>query len=121
MRTISSAKVQTWVTAINEAGLRPMEGWCCPHRFGSFAPIRGLTVDGSQAQWFVDGEAAFEAIASSIQDAKSEVHVFHCLTIVYLRCFGVAVQFSMIRNVELAADLHNRLVAVPRAIPEEAF
>lgn len=55
-----------------------MEGWCCPHRFGSFAPTRGLTVDGSQAQWFVDGEAAFEAIASAIQDAKSEVHVFHC-------------------------------------------
>ncbi|CAK8572500.1 unnamed protein product [Lathyrus sativus] len=75
LRTISSAKVQTWVTAINEAGLRPMEGWCCPHRFGSFAPIRGLTVDGSQAQWFIDGEAAFEAIASSIQDAKSEIFI----------------------------------------------
>ncbi|CAI8603501.1 unnamed protein product [Vicia faba] len=75
LRTISSAKVQTWVTAINEAGLRPMEGGCCPHRFGSFAPIRGLTVDGSQAQWFVDGEAAFEAIASSIQDAKSEIFI----------------------------------------------
>ncbi|KAG4954166.1 hypothetical protein JHK87_039760 [Glycine soja] len=24
--------------------------------FGSFAPIRGLTEDGSQAQWFVDGQ-----------------------------------------------------------------
>ena len=41
--------------------------------FGSFAPIRGLTEDGSQAQWFVDGQATFEAIATSIQDAKSEV------------------------------------------------
>ena len=40
--------------------------------FGSFAPIRGLTEDGSQAQWFVDGQATFEAIATSIQDAKSE-------------------------------------------------
>lgn len=43
--------------------------------FGSFAPIRGLTEDGSQAQWFVDGQATFEAIATSIQDAKSEVHI----------------------------------------------
>ncbi|AES61429.2 phospholipase D p2-like protein [Medicago truncatula] len=75
LRTISSAKVKTWVTAINEAGLRPLEGWCSPHRFGSFAPIRGLTGDGSQAQWFVDGQAAFEAIASSIQDAKSEIFI----------------------------------------------
>lgn len=100
MRTISSAKVKTWVTAINEAGLRPLEGWCSPHRFGSFAPIRGLTGDGSQAQWFVDGQEAFEAIASSIQDAKSEVHVYNCLTRVYLSCFGVPIQFSMIRNME---------------------
>ncbi|RZB70601.1 Serine carboxypeptidase II-3 [Glycine soja] len=38
--------------------------------FGSFAPIRGLTEDGSQAQWFVDGQATFEAIATSIQDAN---------------------------------------------------
>lgn len=75
MRTTTSAKVKAWVAAINEASLRPLEGWCCPHRFGSFAPIRGLTEDGSQAQWFVDGQAAFEAIATSIQDAKSEVHV----------------------------------------------
>ncbi|GAU29391.1 hypothetical protein TSUD_31980 [Trifolium subterraneum] len=75
LRTISSAKVKTWVTAINEAGLRPTEGWCSPHRFGSFAPVRGLTVDGSQAQWYVDGQAAFEAIASSIQDAKSEIFI----------------------------------------------
>ncbi|KAK7392049.1 hypothetical protein VNO78_20475 [Psophocarpus tetragonolobus] len=75
LRTTSSAKVKAWVTAINEASLRPLEGWCCPHRFGSFAPIRGLTEDGSQAQWFVDGQAAFEAISSSIQDAKSEIFI----------------------------------------------
>ena len=78
MRTTSSGKVKSWVNAINEASLRPLEGWCRPHRFGSFAPVRGLTEDGSQAQWFVDGQAAFEAIASSIQNAKSEVYVFHC-------------------------------------------
>ncbi|XP_020209202.1 phospholipase D zeta 1 isoform X1 [Cajanus cajan] len=75
LRTTSSARVKSWVTAINEASLRPLEGWCCPHRFGSFAPIRGLTEDGSQAQWFVDGQAAFEAIATSIQDAKSEIFI----------------------------------------------
>ncbi|XP_054823737.1 LOW QUALITY PROTEIN: phospholipase D zeta 2-like [Prosopis cineraria] len=73
LRTSSSAKVKDWVTKINEAGLRPQESWCRPHRFGSFAPIRGLTEDGSQAQWFIDGKAAFEAIASSIQEAKSEI------------------------------------------------
>ncbi|XP_062175862.1 phospholipase D zeta 1 isoform X2 [Alnus glutinosa] len=75
IRAKSSAKVKDWVAAINDAGLRPPEGWCHPHRFGSFAPPRGLTEDGSQAQWFVDGRAAFEAIASSIEDAKSEIFI----------------------------------------------
>ncbi|KAG2721387.1 hypothetical protein I3843_02G066000 [Carya illinoinensis] len=75
IRAKSSAKVKDWVAAVNDAGLRPPEGWCHPHRFGSFAPPRGLTEDGSQAQWFVDGRAAFEAIASSIEDAKSEIFI----------------------------------------------
>ena len=73
LRAKSSAKVKDWVAAINDAGLRPPEGWCHPHRFGSFAPPRGLIDDGSLAQWFVDGRAAFEAIASAIEEAKSEV------------------------------------------------
>nr|XP_015875057.2 phospholipase D zeta 1-like [Ziziphus jujuba var. spinosa] len=72
-RTTSNAKVSEWVTAINEAGLKPPEGWCHPHRYGSFASQRGLTEDGSQAQWFIDGQAAFEAIASAIENAKSEI------------------------------------------------
>ncbi|XWS53571.1 hypothetical protein CRYUN_Cryun10bG0012800 [Craigia yunnanensis] len=75
LRMKSSAKVKDWVAAINDAGLRPPEGWCHPHRFGSFAPPRGLTEDGSQAQWFIDGSAAFDAIASSIEDAKSEIFI----------------------------------------------
>ncbi|XP_022741381.1 phospholipase D zeta 1 isoform X2 [Durio zibethinus] len=75
LRTKSSAKVKDWVAAINDAGLRPPEGWCHPHRFGSFAPPRGLTEDDSQAQWFIDGRAAFDAIASSIEDAKSEIFI----------------------------------------------
>lgn len=73
MRLRSKSKVTGWVAAINDAGLRPPEGWCHPHRFGSFAPPRGFTDDGTQAQWFVDGEAAFAAIAASIEEAKSEV------------------------------------------------
>ncbi|KAL2464198.1 Phospholipase D p1 [Forsythia ovata] len=73
LRTKSNAKVKDWVAAINDAGLRPPEGWCHPHRFGSFAPPRGLTEDGSQAQWFIDGRAAFEAIALAIEAAKSEI------------------------------------------------
>lgn len=77
-RTTSSGKVKQWVTAINDAGSRPLEGWCHPHRFGSFAPPRGLTDDGSQAQWFVDGQVAFEAIAFAIENAKSEVQFFSC-------------------------------------------
>ncbi|XLR51880.1 hypothetical protein HN51_002614 [Arachis hypogaea] len=75
VRVKSSAKVKDWVTAINDAGLKPPEGWCHPHRYGSYAPPRGLIKDGSQAQWFVDGRAAFEAIASSIKDAKSEIFI----------------------------------------------
>ncbi|PQQ21450.1 phospholipase D zeta 1 [Prunus yedoensis var. nudiflora] len=75
LRVKSSSKVKDWVASINDAGLRPPEGWCHPHRFGSFAPPRGLTEDGSQAQWFIDGQAAFEAIASAIEDAKSEIFI----------------------------------------------
>lgn len=73
IRAKSSGKVKDWVASINDAALRPPEGWCHPHRFGSFAPPRGLTDDGSQAQWFVDGGAAFSAIAAAIENAKSEV------------------------------------------------
>ncbi|KAK6146193.1 hypothetical protein DH2020_020062 [Rehmannia glutinosa] len=75
LRTKSNAKVKDWVAAINDAGLRPPEGWCHPHRFGSFAPPRGLIEDGSQAQWFVDGCAAFEAISLAIEEAKSEIFI----------------------------------------------
>nr|XP_018678171.1 PREDICTED: phospholipase D zeta 1-like isoform X1 [Musa acuminata subsp. malaccensis] len=75
IRTRSNAKVKDWVAAINDAGLRPPEGWCYPHRFGSFAPPRGLTDDDSFVQWFIDGEAAFGAIASSIEEAKSEIFI----------------------------------------------
>ncbi|CAH1415118.1 unnamed protein product [Lactuca virosa] len=73
LRSKNKAKVKSWVAAINDAGLRPPEGWCHPHRFGSFAPPRGLTDDDSQAQWFVDGRAAFDAIALAIEEAKSEI------------------------------------------------
>lgn len=73
LRATSHAKVQAWVSAINAVGSKRLESWRHPHRFKSFAPTRGLTDDGSQAQWFIDGEAAFEAIASSIEKAKSEV------------------------------------------------
>lgn len=75
LRTKSNGKVKDWVAAINDAGLRAPEGWCHPHRFGSFAPPRGLIEDGSQAQWFVDGRAAFEAIALAIMEAKSEIFI----------------------------------------------
>ncbi|KAG0501092.1 hypothetical protein HPP92_001164 [Vanilla planifolia] len=75
LRVKSNGKVKDWVAAINEAGLKPPEGWCYPHRFGSFAPQRGLFEDGSQVQWFIDGKAAFDAIASSIEEAKSEIFI----------------------------------------------
>lgn len=75
IRAKSSNKVKDWVAAINDVGLRPPEGWCHPHRYGSFAPPRGLVEDDSQAQWFVDGQAAFEVMASSIEDAKSEIFI----------------------------------------------
>ncbi|KAL5983661.1 hypothetical protein ACLOJK_017751 [Asimina triloba] len=75
IRAKSNGKVKDWVAAINDAGLRPPEGWCHPHRYGSFAPPRGLTEDGSHAQWLIDGQAAFDAIASSIEEAKSEIFI----------------------------------------------
>lgn len=77
-RTTSNAKVDDWISAINDAVLKPPEGWCNPHRFGSFAPLRGTNDDATQAQWFIDGKAAFEAIASSIESAKSEVDLSTC-------------------------------------------
>ncbi|KAG7013656.1 Phospholipase D zeta 1 [Cucurbita argyrosperma subsp. argyrosperma] len=75
IRAKNGSKVKDWVAAINDAGLRPPEGWCHPHRFGSYAPPRGLTEDGSKAQWFIDGLAAFEAISVSIERAKSEIFI----------------------------------------------
>ncbi|XP_072974720.1 phospholipase D zeta 1 isoform X1 [Typha angustifolia] len=75
LRSRSDTKVKDWVAAINDAWLRPPEGWCNPHRFGSFAPPRGLIEDGTLVQWFIDGRAAFEAIASSIEGAKSEIFI----------------------------------------------
>ncbi|XVF31421.1 hypothetical protein REPUB_Repub16aG0144700 [Reevesia pubescens] len=75
LRVTSNGKVKEWVAAINGAGIGAPEGWCYSHRFGSFAPPRGLNEDGSQAQWFIDGKAAFEAIASSIEKAKSEIFI----------------------------------------------
>ncbi|KGN60969.1 phospholipase D zeta 2 [Cucumis sativus] len=74
-RTTSTAKVREWVSSINDAGFGAKDGWCQPHRFGSFAPQRGLSDDESQAQWFIDGRAAFEAIACSIEAAKSEIFI----------------------------------------------
>ncbi|XP_060219291.1 phospholipase D zeta 1-like isoform X3 [Lycium barbarum] len=74
-RTTSDAKVNDWISAINDAVLKPPEGWCNPHRFGSFAPLRGTNDDATQAQWFIDGKSAFEAIASSIESAKSEIYI----------------------------------------------
>ncbi|WOK96099.1 phospholipase D zeta 1-like isoform X1 [Canna indica] len=75
LRMRSNAQMKEWVEAINDAGLRPPEGWCNPHRFGSFAPPRGLIENDSYAQWFIDGQSAFEAIASSIEEAKSEIFI----------------------------------------------
>ncbi|KAL1539118.1 Phospholipase D zeta 1 [Salvia divinorum] len=75
LRAKNDEKVKDWVAAINDAAIQPPEGWCHPHRFGSFAPPRGLIEDGSQAQWFVDGRAAFEAIALAIEEAKSEIFI----------------------------------------------
>ncbi|XP_022870656.1 phospholipase D zeta 1-like isoform X2 [Olea europaea var. sylvestris] len=74
LRTTSADKVHDWVSAINEV-LKPSESWCQPHRFNSFAPTRGLVEDESHAQWFIDGKSAFEAIASSIETANSEIYI----------------------------------------------
>lgn len=74
IRTQRGGRAKDWVANINDAGLRPPEGWCHPHRFGSFAPPRGFS-DGSEAQWFVDGKAAFEAIATAIENARSEIFI----------------------------------------------
>lgn len=34
-----------------------------------------MTADGSEVQWFIDGKTAFEAIASAIEEAKSEIFI----------------------------------------------
>ncbi|KAF3773913.1 Phospholipase D zeta 1 [Nymphaea thermarum] len=53
LRTSNKAKVHDWVVSVNDAAVRPPEGWCYPHRFCAFSPLRGLNEDGSQAQWYV--------------------------------------------------------------------
>jgi phospholipase D1/2 len=76
LRTTSIAKVKEWVASVNNASLKSQESWCHPQRFDSYAPQRGLIEDGSQAQWLIDGEAAFGVIASSIENAKLEGFFF---------------------------------------------
>lgn len=98
LRTSSTAKVNEWVTEINKAGMRPQEGWCHIHRFGSYAPQRGLAEDGSQAQWFIDGQAAFKAIASSIENAKSEVRFFLIMWLHGRHSFHVSVCFFWLKD-----------------------
>ncbi|KAJ8447810.1 hypothetical protein Cgig2_015173 [Carnegiea gigantea] len=71
LRTSSSNKVKEWVVAINEAVHRPPEGWSRPHRL---APLR-KSDDGSKAQWFIDGQSAFDAIATAIENANSEIFI----------------------------------------------
>ncbi|GAQ88090.1 Phospholipase D zeta [Klebsormidium nitens] len=75
IRTRHGAGSKDWVAAINEAGLQAPEAWCHPHRFGSFAPPRGMIADGSEAQWLVDGRAAFEAVANALESAKNEIYI----------------------------------------------
>ncbi|TXG65292.1 hypothetical protein EZV62_006567 [Acer yangbiense] len=60
-RSTSKGKVKDWVAAIILIVL-----------------VLSLLQDGSQAQWFIEGQAAFKAITSSIEDAKSEVRFFLC-------------------------------------------
>lgn len=84
LKTTSHDKVREWVSAINEVGSKRSESWCSLHRFNSFAPTRGLVEDGSQAQWFIDGKAAFEAIASSIENASSEVKFSNIHTVTFI-------------------------------------
>ena len=72
-RTNRPVNSRDWVEAINDAAVKPSEGWCNPHRFDSYAPQRGLIPDGSEAQWYVDGRAAFDAITVAIENAESEI------------------------------------------------
>ncbi|KAF9619749.1 hypothetical protein IFM89_009091 [Coptis chinensis] len=51
LRGRTSSKVRDWVSAINDAGLRPPEGWCHPHRFGSFCSTEGFGERTVVAQW----------------------------------------------------------------------
>ncbi|GJT65663.1 phospholipase D zeta 1-like protein [Tanacetum coccineum] len=105
IRTTSSAKTKDWISSIYNASQKPTEGWCNSHRFSSFAPQRGLTDDGSQAQWFVDGEVAFEAIALAIANAKSEPA---STCVIYLSCFDL--NFTKYRS------HHEKIVVVDHQI-----
>ncbi|RZC53911.1 hypothetical protein C5167_012758 [Papaver somniferum] len=82
--------------AINEAGLRPPEGGCHPHRFGSFAPSRGLIEDESQAQWFVDGQAAFQYRMVAVP----RTNVMGLVLVVVIR----ALEWAGYREIHFAAD-----------------
>lgn len=106
LRVKSNSKVKDLVAAINEAGLRPPEGWCYPHRFGSFAPPRGLFEDGSQVQWFIDGQDAFDVIASSIEEAKSEV-LLHCLLQKDVVNYYIVVIKHLYDDLKFNADIHH--------------
>lgn len=105
----NSDKVKNWVGMINEAALRPPEGWCNPHRYGSFAPPRGLTDDGSHVQWFIDGEASFDAIATSIEEAKSEVRIsnLQSMSVLSSKSENESAKINFINNNEIKIVMLN--------------
>jgi hypothetical protein len=75
----------------------------------SFASKRGLPGDGCQAQWFIDGQAAF---TSSMENAKSEVFFF----LLILNCMSPPSHFKLyfiLKDLKLYADIHYWLVALP--------
>lgn len=55
--------------------------------------------DGSEAQWFVDGQAAFEAIALAIEKAKSEVFFSRFFLFLCFKCIILCLNFFASKDV----------------------
>ncbi|KAE8675417.1 Phospholipase D p2 [Hibiscus syriacus] len=76
LRVTSDGKAKEWVAVINDAGIG-IPGLVLSSPLWFVCSSRGLNEDGSQAQWFIDGKAVFEAIATSIEKAKTEAYSFN--------------------------------------------
>ncbi|XP_062605335.1 phospholipase D1-like [Saccostrea cucullata] len=64
-------KADEWQAAIEDVAKTTGKDYARVSRFEAFAPIR----EKSYAQWFIDGDSYFSAVADALEEAKEEIFI----------------------------------------------